>query len=106
MSRQLTPDQEDSNIEIGRFFHEESYKKNKKEISLGNIVIDVIKKENGQLVVGEVKKTSKFKQSARMQLLFYLKQLKDLGIQASGSLMFPKEKKRGFFDRRKGGRIK
>lgn len=94
MSRRLTPDQDDTNIEIGRFLHEESYKKDKKEVSLGNIVIDVIKKENGQLVVGEVKKTSKFKQSARMQLLFYLKELKDIGVDATGSLMFPKEKQR------------
>lgn len=94
MSRQLVPDQDDSNIEIGRFFHEESYKKDKKEVSLGNVVIDVIKKEKGQLIVGEVKKTSKFKQSARMQLLFYLKQLKEVGIEASGYLMFPKEKQR------------
>ena len=94
MSHQVVPNQDDSNIEIGRFLHEETYKKDKKEISLGNIVIDVIKKENGQLVIGEVKKTSKFKQSARMQLLFYLKELKDMGIEATGSLMFPKEKRR------------
>ena len=46
------------------------------------------------MVVGEVKKTSKFKESARMQLLYYLKQLKDMGIQATGFLAFPKEKKK------------
>lgn len=94
MSRQLTPDQNDTNVALGRFFHEESYNRDLKEISLGNIIIDVIKKDNGQIIVGEVKKTSKFKESARMQLLFYLKQLKDLGIVATGYLMFPKEKKR------------
>lgn len=94
MSRRLIPDQENTNVEIGRFLHEESYKRDKKEISVGNIVLDIIKKENGQLVVGEVKKTSKFKHSARMQLLFYLKELKDMGIEATGSLMFPKEKER------------
>ncbi|HHY91177.1 MAG TPA: CRISPR-associated protein Cas4 [Clostridiales bacterium] len=94
MSRQLEPDQDQSNIDLGRFLHEQSYQKDKKEVSLGNIVIDIIKKENGQLVVGEVKKTSKFRESARMQLLYYLKQLKDRGIQATGSLTFPKEKKK------------
>lgn len=94
MSRNLVPDQDDSNIDLGRFFHEQSYQRNVKEISIGNIVVDVIKKDSGQLVVGEVKKTSKFKESARMQLLYYLKQLKDVGINATGSLMFPKEKKR------------
>ncbi len=94
MSRQLTPDQENTDLALGRFFHEESYNRNVKEISLGNIVIDVIKKDNGRLIVGEVKKTSKFKKSAKMQLLFYLKQLRELGIEASGYLLFPKEKKR------------
>lgn len=94
MSHQLVPDQDNSNIDIGRFLHEQSYKRDKKEISLGNIVIDVIKKENGEFVVGEVKKSSKFKESARMQLLYYLKELKDKGIKAKGVLMFPKEKKR------------
>lgn len=81
MSRQLTPDQENTDLALGRFFHEESYNRNVKEISLGNIVIDVIKKDNGRLIVGEVKKTSKFKKSAKMQLLFYLKQLRELGIE-------------------------
>ncbi|GAB6085163.1 CRISPR-associated protein Cas4 [Alkaliphilus crotonatoxidans] len=94
MSRQLVPDQENTNVEIGRFMHEQSYPREKKEISLGNIVLDVVKNEKGQLIIGEVKKTSKFKESARMQLLFYLKELKNMGIEAAGSLMFPKEKER------------
>lgn len=94
MSRQLVPDQGDTNVEIGRFMHEQSYQRDKKEIALGNIVIDVVKNEKGQLVIGEVKKTSKFKDSARMQLLFYLKELKNMGIEATGSLLFPKEKER------------
>lgn len=98
MSHQIVPDQENSNVDIGRFLHEESYKRDKKEISLGNIIIDVMKKENGELVVGEVKKSSKFKESARMQLLYYLKELKDKGIKAKGVLMFPKEKKREEID--------
>ena len=94
MSRQLTPDKDNTNIALGRFFQEESYNRDMKEISLGHIVIDVIKKDDGQLIVGEVKKTSKFQESAKMQLLYYLKQLRELGIEASGYLLFPKEKRR------------
>lgn len=94
MSHQLVPDQDDQNIDLGRFFHDQSYKRKSKEINLGNIVIDVMDSEDGELIVGEVKKTSKFKESARMQLLFYLKELKDKGLEAKGMLMFPKEKKR------------
>ncbi|MDK2821812.1 MAG: CRISPR-associated exonuclease Cas4 [Clostridia bacterium] len=94
MARNLEPDQDDKNIDIGRFIQENSYERDKKEISFGNIKIDIIRKEDGQLVVGEVKKSSKFKESAKMQLLFYLSELKAAGLEAKGVLMFPKEKKR------------
>jgi len=46
------------------------------------------------LVIGEVKKSSKFEASARMQLGYYLAELDKAGIKAKGELFFPKEKKR------------
>ncbi|MBZ4665021.1 CRISPR-associated protein Cas4 [Mahella sp.] len=93
MARHLTPDEHDENIEWGRFLHEHSYERDKKEIAVGNIKIDLLKKDDGGLVIGEVKKSSKYLQSARMQLLFYLSELSKLGIKAEGQLMFPEEKK-------------
>ena len=94
MSHQITPDQDDANIDLGRFIGEMTYQRDKKEISIGNIRLDIIREENGQLVVGEVKKSSKYEKSATMQLAFYLMELKDVGIEATGELMFPKEKKK------------
>jgi CRISPR-associated exonuclease Cas4 len=94
MARHLVPDEDDTNIEIGRFIHETAYQREKKEIDLGNAKIDLFKMENGELVVGEVKKSSRHIKSARMQLLFYLLQLKEMGIQARGELLFPTEKKK------------
>ncbi|NLT94107.1 MAG: CRISPR-associated protein Cas4 [Clostridia bacterium] len=94
MARNLVPDQEDTNIDLGRFIQETTYQRDKKEVSLGNIKLDILRRENGQLVVGEVKKTSKFIKSASMQLAFYLYELKQSGIEAIGELMFPKEKKK------------
>lgn len=94
MSRNLVPDQDDTNIDLGRFIQENTYQRDKKEISLGHIKLDILRKEKGQLVVGEVKKTSKYVQSATMQLAFYLYELKDAGVEAVGELMFPKEKKK------------
>lgn len=94
MARNLGPDQENSNIDFGRFLQEQVYQRDKKEISIGNIKLDILKKDKGQLIVGEVKKSSKFKESARMQLAFYLYQLEKKGVAATGVLMFPKEKKR------------
>jgi CRISPR-associated exonuclease Cas4 len=94
MARHLVPDEDDANIEIGRFIHETAYRREKKEINLGHAKIDLLKMENGELVVGEIKKSSRHLKSARMQLLFYLLQLKKMGIQARGELLFPTEKKK------------
>jgi CRISPR-associated exonuclease Cas4 len=92
MARHLVPDEDDTNIEIGRFIHEKVYSRGKKEINLGHAKIDLLRTENGELIVGEIKKSSRHKKSARMQLLFYLLQFKKMGIQARGELLFPTEK--------------
>jgi CRISPR-associated exonuclease Cas4 len=70
MSRQLTPWQDNPFIEIGRLISEESYKRDKKEIHIENIVIDLLKTD---------KKSSRFEKSAKMQLAYYLLRLKQLG---------------------------
>lgn len=94
MAHNIEPDQDDSNIDLGRFIHENSYTREKKEISLGNVKLDIVNNKNGQLVIGEVKKSSKYQESARMQLAYYLLEMKRNGLKATGVLMFPKEKKR------------
>ncbi|WP_460181174.1 CRISPR-associated protein Cas4 [Thermodesulfovibrio sp. TK110] len=100
MSRQLEPYQANPFIEIGRLLSEEAYKRERKEIMLqtpeqaGGMVIDLLKAEGEDVVVGEIKKSSRFEKSARMQLAYYLMRLKKLGIHAKGILLFPKEKKK------------
>lgn len=94
MSRNIIPDQKDDNIDIGRFIHEQSYKRNDKEISFGNVKFDVIFKNKDKLVIGETKKSSKYEEASKWQLLFYLSVLKEAGIYAEGVLLYPSEKKR------------
>lgn len=94
MAHSIVADQDNEYIDLGRFIHENTYRRENKEISLGSIKLDIIHKKDGQVVVGEVKKSSKFKESARMQLAYYLWQLKKHGIEGTGVLMFPKERKR------------
>ena len=93
MSRELNPNQDDSFLEIGRILHDESYRREKKEIIAANMRIDLIKKTKGQIVIGEIKKSSRFIKSARMQLSFYLYRLKQKGILVTGELLIPKERK-------------
>lgn len=94
LSRGITADQDNTYMDIGRFLHEKSYSRERKEIDFHGMKLDLVKHENGRLVIGEIKKTSKYMDSARMQLLHYMSELESDGIQAEGILMFPEEKKR------------
>lgn len=93
LSHQIQADQQDENMDIGRFIHETSYSRDKKEIKIGAGNIDFIRKRNGQYVVSEIKKSSKFLESAKMQLLYYLYDLEKDGLKAKGEIRIPEEKK-------------
>ncbi|GAE87585.1 CRISPR-associated protein Cas4 [Acetivibrio straminisolvens] len=90
----ISADQDDENIEIGRFIHENAYSREKKEIDFDNFKVDVADSIDGKIVVQEIKKSSKYKKSAQMQLLFYIYEIKKSGIEAKGILLFPEERKR------------
>lgn len=94
MSRNVVPDQRDTNIDIGRFIHETSYNRNKKEIEFGNVKFDVILSSKDEFVIGETKKSSKFQEASKVQLLYYLRELKKAGLNSKGVLLYPEEKKR------------
>ena len=94
MSRHLEPSQSNPFIEIGRLISETTYEREKKQIHLENMVIDLIKKDGENLIVCEIKKSSRFEKAAKMQLAYYLLNLKRLGIEVKGELLFPKEKKK------------
>ncbi len=94
MAHQINPDQDHNLLDYGRFLQEKAYPRDKKEITVGHLKFDLLRKQDGQIVIGEVKKTSKYEKSATMQLALYLYELRELGIDARGELLFPEEKKR------------
>jgi CRISPR-associated exonuclease Cas4 len=94
LSHGITPDQDNTYMDIGRFLHKTTYEREKKEIDFHGMKFDILKNKNGRLVVGEVKKSSRYMESAKMQLLLYLSELKEAGIHAEGLLLVPAEKKR------------
>ncbi len=93
ISHGIESDQENDNIVIGKSIHENAYKRNSKEIGIINSRIDMIKHENDNLVVVEIKKSSKTLDAAKMQLLFYIYELSGSGQKIKGELRFPTEKK-------------
>jgi len=93
-SHQINPPVDNFYLDIGRLIGEESYSRSKKEIQAGNLKIDMIENENGKLIIAEIKKSSKGQKPARMQLAFYLYQLKKQRLNLSGELLIPRERKR------------
>lgn len=83
---------EDNNDRViqGTVVHEESYKRAKtKEQLIDNLIkLDII--DNNY--VKEVKISSRMKNADRMQLLYYLYYLKQMGIHRKGTLNYVKEK--------------
>ena len=94
MARHIIPEKDHEKLELGRFLQETAYPRDRKEVTVGHLKFDLIRKKDGQIVVGEVKKSSTYEKSATMQLALYLYELKELGIKAQGELLFPEEKKR------------
>ena len=83
---------ENEYIILGKMLHEKSYKGEIKNLFGEGISIDFTRKENGEVWIYEVKRSSKMLNAARMQLLFYLKWLKDRGVEVKGKIAVPEEK--------------
>ncbi len=88
----IEADQENDILLLGRHIHETFYKKQKKEFTIDNTIkIDILLNKK---VIGEIKKSSKYIKSARMQVAYYLYYLKQKGIYLKGEFLFPEERKR------------
>ena len=84
-------DQDHEHLALGRLVHETSYRRDRKEIFVDNLMkIDLMRGE----LVAEVKRTSRHIRAARLQLAYYLYYLKyEKGLEFEGILLFPRERK-------------
>lgn len=91
-SKGIAMEEENDRVQQGKITHEYAYKnkEDKKEKLIdGLIKIDILEKED----IREVKLSSKMRDSDRMQLLYYLYYLKQLGIIKRGTLNYVKERR-------------
>ena len=81
-------EQESDRVRMGKLVHEESYQRQRKELSIDDrIVLDW--REDG--VIHEVKLTDKMEAAHEMQLLYYLYYLKLKGVEGlRGQIDYPK----------------
>lgn len=76
-------------VQIGKAYHEERLKGKNTEIELDHIKLDKLTNE----YLTEVKKSDADPEAAKWQLLYYLKVLKEKGIERKGRLEFIEKKK-------------
>ena len=91
-SHQINMEHTSESVELGKLLHEQSYKREKKEIQIGPIKIDFIGKDG---VIHEIKKTPSVEKAHAWQLKYYIYYLKKLGVRnIKGEIDYPKLKKR------------
>lgn len=88
-SKGITMEQESEWVDLGRFLHERRYANEEKEVQIGGIKIDFIRKKD-YIEVHEVKLGRSMEKAHEMQALYYLYYLKRLGIEAKAVLHYPK----------------
>ena len=95
IAHQIEANQDDDLLAQGRLNTEAHYQREEKEIELpGGVRVDKVRKEKGELVLSEIKKSSKFLPAAKLQLAYYLWVLEQEGVQATGEVLVPEERKR------------
>ena len=94
LGHSVSADQSNDFLALGRLIDQNSYARERHQVAFGDNRFDFVQDADGDLVVCEVKKSSRAERSARLQLAHYLYDLRKAGIEARGVLMFPTEKKR------------
>ncbi|WP_297466891.1 CRISPR-associated protein Cas4 [Thermococcus sp.] len=88
-ARGITMEQESEWVDLGRFLHERRYANEEKEVQIGSIKIDFIRRGEN-IEVHEVKLEKSMERAHEMQALYYLYYLKRLGIKAKAVVHYPK----------------
>jgi len=83
----ISMEQNSGLVSMGKSLHEDSYKRNVKELQLDGIKIDFITKSTG--VIHEVKKSKAIKESAHWQMKYYLLYFKKLDLDFRGEINYP-----------------
>src|SRR5215218_9678455 len=94
MAHEMEPEREFELLAEGRLNQEAHYKRATKELSLPGMRLDQVRREGDRLIVSEVKKSSRFMSATRFQLGYYLWRLYEEGMEASGEILVPNERKR------------
>ncbi|MDR1379398.1 MAG: CRISPR-associated protein Cas4, partial [Synergistaceae bacterium] len=88
MSRSVAPNPDNDYLALGRLIDQNTFTREKHQITFGDNKFDFVQDKDGALIVSEVKKSSRAERSALLQLAHYLYELRKEGIEAKGVLHF------------------
>ena len=91
--KQINMNYNNDDITIGKLIHEQAYSRENKEVRIDNMVFDFVRNDD-ELVIFEMKKSSKLSIGAKYQLYFYMYNLRSISPRVKGILVYPKERKR------------
>ncbi len=86
-------EKEHENVKLGKLLHEKSFKRDEKDVQLGPIAFDFVRRGD-RLELHETKKSSKMGEAHEFQVLYYLYYLENQGIDAEAVIHFPEERKK------------
>ncbi len=88
-SHNITVEHESDSVKLGKLLHDEVFQRDTKDITVGPISIDIVRKGD-ELEIREVKKSSKMERAHEYQCLYYIYYLKKYGIRSHAMLSYPK----------------
>lgn len=93
----ISLESESSLVQVGKEIHKSTYHRQRRAEAKRDIAPDFFRKRD-VLYVHDIKKSSKMRMAHRMQMLFYLSNLKKRGVSAVGVINYPLERRREFVE--------
>lgn len=91
-SKNVSMEQESDLVKLGLLLHKQFFGREEKDINVGPIALDVLKRGE-ELEIVEIKRSDKFEKADYYQVLYYLYYLSRFGVKAKGKISYPKKKK-------------
>ena len=91
-SHNITMEHESDAVKLGRLLHGEVFHRDERDVALGPISIDIIRKGD-EIEIREIKKSRKMERAHIYQCLYYIYLLKKYGIRSKAVISYPKIKK-------------
>ncbi|MCX7623188.1 MAG: CRISPR-associated protein Cas4 [Thermomicrobium sp.] len=98
MGHNIEPFRDHELLALGRLLAETAYPRERKELALPGMKVDVLRRqpadaEEGEaLVIGEVKRSPRAQHAQRLQLGYYLLRLREAGLHVRGELRYPEQR--------------